>query len=58
MKIPAAIARSARITLSPPIESKEKSPVRISQMANKRNPIFFVNLILSPSFIKIESAIA
>jgi hypothetical protein len=46
MNIPAAMARSARITPSPPIESNEKSPVRMSQMANNRKPMFFVNLMI------------
>jgi hypothetical protein len=39
------MARIARRTSNPPIESKEKRPVRMSQMANRRKPIFFLILI-------------
>jgi len=42
MKIPAAMASKARMTPSPPIESNENKPVRMSQMANRRKPMFFV----------------
>jgi hypothetical protein len=47
MKIPAAMASTARITLRPPIDIKADRPVRISQMANKRKPMFLLNLIQS-----------
>jgi hypothetical protein len=42
MKTPAAMARSARITDSPPIEMNADSPVRMSQMDNNRKPMFLV----------------
>ena len=45
MKIPAAMASNARITLKPPSDMNADRPVRISHMANKRNPMFLLNLI-------------
>jgi hypothetical protein len=46
MKTPAAMARIARITPRPLIGMNADNPVRMSQMANKRKPIFFVNLMM------------
>jgi hypothetical protein len=40
------MASRANITPSPPSETKEDNPVRMSQMANSRKPIFL--------FIKIS----
>jgi hypothetical protein len=45
MKTPAVMARSARITPSPPIEMNADKPVRISHMANSKKPIFLVKFI-------------
>jgi len=45
MKMPAAMARSARITPKPPIEMNADRPVRISQMANNRKPMFLVKFM-------------
>jgi hypothetical protein len=45
MKMPAAMARMARIGERLPIEMNWESPQRMSHMANNRKPIFFVNLM-------------
>jgi hypothetical protein len=45
MNTPAAMARMDRRTLRPPIDMKADSPVRISQIANNRKPIFFVKFM-------------
>jgi len=39
------MARMAKSGLKPPIEMNADKPVRISQMANKRNPTFLVKFI-------------
>jgi hypothetical protein len=46
MKTPAAMARIDRITAKPPIETNADSPVRMSQIANNRKPIFLVMFII------------
>jgi hypothetical protein len=46
MKMPAAIARRANTTDKPPNEMKADKPVRISQMANNRKPIFRLNFMI------------
>jgi hypothetical protein len=46
MNTPAAMARIAKMTAKPPIEIKADKPVRMSQIANNRKPIFFVNFIV------------
>jgi hypothetical protein len=47
MKMPAAIARRLRMIPMPPSGTNADKPVKISQMANNKNPIFLVNLIIS-----------
>jgi hypothetical protein len=42
MKTPAAIARSARTTAKPPNDMNADKPVRMSQIASSRKPIFLV----------------
>jgi len=39
------MARMAKSGLKPPIEMNADNPVRMSQMANKRNPTFLVMFI-------------
>jgi hypothetical protein len=47
IKIPAATARIARITVRPPRAGiSANSPQAISQMASKSIPIFFENLFI------------
>jgi hypothetical protein len=46
MKMPAAIASKARTTDNPPKEMNADNPVRMSQMANNRKPIFLLNFIV------------
>jgi len=45
MKMPAAMASIARRMPSPPREMKADKPVRMSQMANNKKPMFRVNFI-------------
>jgi hypothetical protein len=46
MNMPAAMARIARSMPRPPNEMNADNPVRMSQMANNRKPIFFVNFMV------------
>jgi hypothetical protein len=50
MKMPAAMARMDKIIANPPMGMKADSPVRISQMANNRKPIFLV-MFMKISFL-------
>lgn len=52
MKTPAAIARMDRITAKPPSGMNADNPVRMSQMANNRNPKFLVIFIML-SFLSV-----
>ena len=40
------MASMAKMTAKPPIEMNADKPVRISQIANNRKPIFFVNFMV------------
>jgi hypothetical protein len=56
MKTPAAMARMARITPRLAIAGiNAASPVRMSQILNNRNPIFFVNLMIVSFFYRVEN---
>jgi hypothetical protein len=50
MKTPAAIARIDRITAKPLIETNAPNPVRMSQIANNRKPMFLV-MFMKISFL-------
>ena len=56
IKIPAAIARIARITVRPPKAGiSAKRPQAISQMASNSMPIFFVNLFIWKSLFLVKN---
>jgi hypothetical protein len=52
--MPAAIARIARMTAKPPNEMNADRPVRMSQIANNRKPIFFVNFMVIYTFLPYD----